>query len=233
MIYQRINKILFNNAISLIRKSELLFRDNKVTVIRIITSFEIKVYSKKDNILNDGKIIKNFKIRLQLLLFNKPKLIITAFLNNFVRKIILDLFPNKNKTVFFTIGRLYYQGGEILLLTNDGTIFYKLSYPKFANTKAYLVKLNKQIGQSMIDFLRSGVNLDVRETLKCVLEIILLNSCNTFLKIFMKDGSNLQIRRIFFYQVFKVLDLKRILFVNFALENLKEADWTVKNRLKI
>ena len=99
---------------------------------------------------------------------NKSKFIITYCSDKYGRKTILDLLPPLYQKVFFPIGRLDYQGIGELLITNDGNLCYKLSHPKFEHKKTYIVKLANKIDTNSIDLWRSGVNLDGRDNLSCV-----------------------------------------------------------------
>ena len=225
MIYQRINKALSYKGICSRRKAESLIKDNKVLVNGITASIGMKVDPEKDIICVEGKILKNLKLKSQLLLLNKPKCIITSCSDNLGRKTIFDLLPDKYQKGFFPIGRLDYKSRGALLITNDGDICYKLSHPKFEHKKTYLVKLDRQIDNHSIDLWRSGVKLDGRNTFSCIVELVSFDYHQTVLKIVMKEGRNRQIRRIADHLGFRVLDLKRISFGDYYLRNLKEGEW--------
>ena len=62
---------------------------------------------------------------------------------------------------------------------HEAKLCYIFYYPKFIDKKNYIVKLANKIDTNSIDLWRSGVNLDGRDTLSCVVKIVSINSQRT------------------------------------------------------
>lgn len=131
---------------------------------------------------------------------------------------VYALLPDKYKKLK-TIGRLDKDSSGLIMLTNDGDLAFRLTHPKFAKTKQYLVTINKTLEplhQQMInDF---GVNLpDGRSQLG----LEKLNDNRREWRVVMHEGRNRQIRRTFAALGYTVIKLHRTDFDNISLSGLK------------
>ena len=225
MISQRINKVIANYGVCSRRKVDLMIRDRQILVNGSLAEIGMKVNPYVDSIYVNGKKLKNTKLDSHIILLNKPKKVVTTCSDKHNRVTVMDLLPEKYRKGFFPIGRLDFLSRGALLITNDGTICYKLSHPKFEHKKIYLVKINGNLKESDLAIWRSGINLDKKKTNPCEIEIIEKDSPNFLLKITLNEGRNRQIRRVASLFGYKVMDLQRVNFANIALGNLKEGEW--------
>ena len=206
-----------------------MIRGGKVLINGSIAEVGMKVNPESDKIKVNGKELKSLQIIPQVILFNKPKNVITSCSDKHNRKTIIDFLPNEYKKGFFPIGRLDFLSRGALLITNNGEICYELSHPKFEHKKIYIVKINGKLDRNELDTWRSGIDLDGKKTNPCEINLIKKDSKCTFLKITLKEGRNRQIRRIVSLFGYKVLDLQRVNFANISLGSLKEGDWKLIN----
>ena len=206
-----------------------MIRGGKVLINGSIAEVGMKVNPESDKIKVNGKELKSIQIIPQVILFNKPKNVITSCSDKHNRKTIIDFLPNEYKKGFFPIGRLDFLSRGALLITNNGEICYELSHPKFEHKKIYIVKINGKLDRNELDKWRSGIDLDGKKTNPCEINLIKKDSKCTFLKITLKEGRNRQIRRIVSLFGYKVLDLQRVNFANIPLGSLKEGDWKLIN----
>ena len=206
-----------------------MIRCGKVLINGSIAEVGMKVNPESDKIKVNGKELKSINIIPQVILFNKPKNVITSCSDKHNRKTIIDFLPNEYKKGFFPIGRLDFLSRGALLITNNGEICYELSHPKFEHKKIYIVKINGKLDRNELDKWRSGIDLDGKKTNPCEINLIKKDSKCTFLKITLKEGRNRQIRRIVSLFGYKVLDLQRVNFANISLGSLKEGDWKLIN----
>ena len=206
-----------------------MIRGGKVLINGSIAEVGMKVNPESDKIKVNGKELKSINIIPQVILFNKPKNVITSCSDKHNRKTIIDFLPNEYKKGFFPIGRLDFLSRGALLITNNGEICYELSHPKFEHKKIYIVKINGKLDRNELDIWRSGIDLDGKKTNPCEINLIKKDSKCTFLKITLKEGRNRQIRRIVSLFGYKVLDLQRVNFANISLGSLKEGDWKLIN----
>lgn len=131
---------------------------------------------------------------------------------------VYTLLPDKYKKLK-TIGRLDKDSSGLIMLTDDGDLAFRLTHPKFAKTKQYLVTIDKALEplhQQMInDF---GVNLpDGRSQLG----LEKLNDNRREWRVVMHEGRNRQIRRTFAALGYTVIKLHRTDFDNISLSGLK------------
>ena len=206
-----------------------MIRGGKVLINGSIAEVGMKVNPESDKIKVNGKELKSIQIIPQVILFNKPKNVITSCSDKHNRKTIIDFLPNEYKKGFFPIGRLDFLSRGALLITNNGEICYELSHPKFEHKKIYIVKINGKLDRNELDKWRSGIDLDGKKTNPCEINLIKKDSKCSFLKITLKEGRNRQIRRIVSLFGYKVLDLQRVNFANISLGSLKEGDWKLIN----
>ena len=206
-----------------------MIRGGKVLINGSIAEVGMKVNPESDKIKVNGKELKSIRVIPQVILFNKPKNVITSCSDKHNRKTIIDFLPNEYKKGFFPIGRLDFLSRGALLITNNGEICYELSHPKFEHKKIYIVKINGKLDRNELDKWRSGIDLDGKKTNPCEINLIKKDSKCTFLKITLKEGRNRQIRRIVSLFGYKVLDLQRVNFANISLGSLKEGDWKLIN----
>ena len=230
MIYQRINKVLSQQAICSRRRAEILIKEKKVMVNGQVAEIGMKVNLELDCIKVNGRDVNRKNFSSKLIIINKPKYVITSCHDNYNRKTILDLLPKEYKKGFYPIGRLDFHSRGLILLTNNGRLCYELSHPKFGHKKTYIVKINGKINQNLIKLWQAGIFLQGKRTFPCQIKIIKEDSKFFVIKIILKEGRNRQIRRVANSLGYEVIDLKRTDFGGFSLEGLREGDWRlIKN----
>ena len=121
------------------------------------------------------------------------------------------------------VGRLDKDSSGLLLLTNDGDFAYRMTHPKFAKTKQYRVRLDRDLEplhQQMIsDF---GIELgDGRSQLI----LARLDDNRREWHITMSEGRNRQIRRTFAALGYTVTRLHRTNFGNYTLNGIQQGKW--------
>lgn len=121
----------------------------------------------------------------------------------------------------FPVGRLDKESEGLLLLTNDGRIFNKISHSQKSQEKEYIVKVDKDITEDAIATMSSGMSILGKQTRPS--KIALINK-NTF-QIILTQGMNRQIRRMCYKLDYNVTDLKRIRIINLELGTLKPGQW--------
>ena len=125
-----------------------------------------------------------------------------------------------------TVGRLDRDSSGLILLTNDGDFAFRMTHPKFAKTKEYLVRLDhdlEPLHQQMIsDF---GVDLpDGRSQLSLMR---LDEDRRDEWQVTMSEGRNRQIRRTFAALGYEVKKLHRIQFGNYSLDDIPRGEYRI------
>lgn len=211
----RINKYIANCGFCSRREADFLLDNDKVLL-------NGKIAAKGDNVDDtdvveiDGKILCLTKEKKYFML-NKPVGYTTTLKDNFAKNKVIDLFDVKER--IYPVGRLDKDSFGLLLFTNDGDLAFKLTHPSHNVEKEYIVKVNKDVKPFDIKKLCDGVVIDGKITRKA--RFIVDGTDSMTVKVFLKEGRNRQIRKMFDSLGYKVVSLQRISFGNIKLGNLK------------
>ena len=138
----RLAKAVANCGITSRRKAELLIFDGKVRVNgKTVLVPQTLVDLTKDRIEVDGRLIRSQEKVYYLL--NKPKGYICSHQRIGEKKIIYDLFDDKER--IFSVGRLDRDTTGLLIVTNDGIFANKVIHPSSNVSKDYIVKVYENV----------------------------------------------------------------------------------------
>ena len=218
----RLQKYLANLGIASRRKCEEYIIEGKVQVNnKTITTLGTKINPDIDEILFDGKKVKNEK-KLVYILLNKPIGYVTTVKDQFGRQTVLDLLKDVKEKVL-PVGRLDMYTSGALILTNDGDFIYKVTHPKHQIKKTYTVTLKGVAKQNEIDMLKNGVEIEDYITKPAEVKILKIDKEKqiTRLEITIHEGKNRQVRKMCEAINQKVLALHRSKIGNLEVKNLK------------
>ena len=88
-------------------------------------------------------------------MFNKPSGCITARRDE-RHKTVMDYFPEEKRDILFPIGRLDKDTEGLLLVTDDGPLFYNLMMPGHKVSKTYFFWAKGDISEDMVAELEAG-----------------------------------------------------------------------------
>lgn len=175
-----------------------------------------------DNISVDGAKA-NEHVEYTYLAFHKPRGYVCSRKQQGSTPTIYSLLPSKYHHLK-PVGRLDADSSGLILLTNDGDFAHRMTHPKFAKQKIYLVTLDRELEplhQQMInDF---GVQLDDGPS-KLTLERQHDDSRTQWI-VRMSEGRNRQIRRTFNALGYNVIKLHRTQFGDYRLDSLKRSNF--------
>ena len=210
---KRINKYLSEAGYCSRRGADKLIEAGRVTINGIVPEMGTKV-APEDEVLVDGKLIKNKKESSVYLAFNKPIGIVCTTDTRVEKDNIID-FIGYHKRIF-PIGRLDKPSEGLILLTDDGDIVNKILRASNNHEKEYIVTVDKPISQTFIKRMSNGIFIEDlgKTTKKCSVKRI---DSHTF-KIILTQGLNRQIRRMCEYLTYEVETLKRTRIMNIKLD---------------
>ena len=124
---ERLQKVMASSGVASRRKCEEIITAGRVKVNgKVVTELGTKV-NKKDIILVDGKPL--MKETLVYYALHKPQGYTTLIKEKSDGRNVLDLFniEDKKQNRLFPIGGLDYDASGIIIITNDGTLSYRLT----------------------------------------------------------------------------------------------------------
>lgn len=227
----RINKFLAKCNLGSRRKVEELIKNGEIVVNgKICTDLSTQI-TDKDYVKYNGKNLKNKTSNIYIAL-NKPKNYIVSYSDEFGRKTIYELLPEKLHNLKY-IGRLDYDSEGLLILTNDGDFANELTHPKYKLPKTYEVLIQGKIEMEKIEQLKNGIIIEHKKTLPANVKIIKQNKNNTLLHITITQGRKRQIRLMIKAIGSEVINLLRIKIGNLELGDLKSGKWTFIDKKSI
>ena len=232
----RLQKYLSNSGIASRRKCEEYILQGKVQVNgKIITELGTKINPEKDEVLFNGRIIKNnINQEKTYILLNKPIGYVTTSKEQFGRDMVLDLVKGINKRLV-PVGRLDMYTSGALILTDDGDFVYKVTHPKHEISKTYTVTLKGIINNSEVEKLRTGVEIEDYITKPAKVKILKTDEEKNIsrLEITIHEGKNRQVRKMCEAIDKKVLALHRSKIGNIGVKDLKIGSWRYLSKEEI
>ncbi len=208
------------------RAAEKLISEGKVSVNgEIVTEQGMKVEIGADKVSVNGVMIKP-ETKDYYIILNKPVGYVSTVKDQFSRPTVIDLLGDEIKARVFPVGRLDYDTEGLLLLTNDGSMTYKVTHPKHNIDKTYIAVIKGGISISGLAKLRSGVKLsDGFVTSPAQVEMLDAQGGHTTVRITIHEGKNRQVRQMFEAVGTKVVELRRESVGNIKLGNLPLGRW--------
>jgi 23S rRNA pseudouridine2605 synthase len=206
----RINRFLAACGVSSRRGAEALVEDGRVAVNgAVVTSLATFVEPGRDRVEVDGQRLA-LPSRLSYLLLNKPVGTVTTADDPEGRPTVVQLVPPQPRV--FPVGRLDYDTGGALLLTNDGALAHRLLHPRYKVDKEYAALVTGTLTDETVRSLERGVELDGRRTAPSRVTITDRRPGRTRVRIVLREGRNRQVRRMFEAVGHSVAELTRVRF---------------------
>ena len=212
----RLDKFLSNCGLGTRSQVKELIKAKKIKVNNdIIKKPEHSINPVIDKIYFEDKIIEYKKFYYFLL--NKPKGYLSATEDSF-QPTVLDFFSQYDYLDLFPVGRLDKDTTGAIIITNDGILAHQLISPKYQVDKVYIATLDKEVKHSIKDEFENGIMLDGEKTLPAKIDFLDKFTC----KVTLHQGKYHQVKRMFEYFGYKVIELHREKFAFLTLEKLKE-----------
>jgi len=221
---ERLQKLISQAGVASRRHAEELIKEGAVTVNgKVVTELGTKADPEHDHIKVRGKLI-NLKLQQRekvYVLLYKPKGYLTSASDPQKRKLVTDLVP-PSLGKLHPVGRLDLNTEGLLILTNDGEFTNYVTAAKNRVPKVYEVKVKGIPPVFAIQKLRKGVTLeDGFNTAPAEIEFIRQTDTNSWFRVTLHEGHNLQIRKMFDSIGHSVVKLKRIAIGSIRDEKLR------------
>lgn len=136
---------------------------------------------------------------------------------------IYELLPAELRNLK-TVGRLDKNSSGLILLTNDGDFAYQMTHPKFAKVKMYKLVLDKELEPSHQQMI-NGPGVELPDGVSKITLTKDPDNGARYWTATMKEGRNRQIRRTFGELGYEVVELHRIIFGDYALNDIKPGEY--------
>lgn len=223
----RLQKVMAHAGVASRRACEKLIETGHVRVNgKVVNTLGVKV-DPTDQIEVDHTSIK--REELVYFVLNKPRGIITSSDDEKDRKTVLDFFKHKVSERIYPVGRLDYDTSGVLLMTNDGSLDFKLTHPKHQIDKVYVAKVDGIPDEKDLNQLRKGVKLE--RNLKSapaeakVIKKVGEEGGNSLVELTIHEGRNHEVKKMMSSIGHPVEKLKRISFAGINLDGLEAGKW--------
>ncbi|HPO05758.1 MAG TPA: pseudouridine synthase [Candidatus Gracilibacteria bacterium] len=215
----RLQKYLAGLGLASRRKCEEIILSGIVKVnSTVVTELGTKVDPDQDIIEVDEQNLKKEKLVYYAL--NKPVgWVSSAVRTKIERNIVTDLVPKHPRV--FPIGRLDKDSSGLLILTNDGTLTYKLTHPSQEHQKEYEVQVSPAISEGALQKLTTGLTLFGEKTSPTWIRRLAPDR----FRIILQEGKNRHIRRICRKVGVEVIALHRMRIGSFILADIPNAKY--------
>ncbi|HQP36338.1 MAG TPA: pseudouridine synthase, partial [Polyangiaceae bacterium] len=224
MALERLQKILARAGVSSRRHAEQLLLAGRVRVNgKVVTELGTRADPFEDKIEVDGR--RAIAEAPVYVIMHKPRAVVSTASDPEGRTTVTDLVSGIQARLY-PVGRLDFQTSGALLLTNDGEFAAALLHPSRKVTKRYLVKLEGEITEPVVQRWRSGVVLDDgAKTLPAEVRVVRVEDGRSWLEVDLHEGRNQQIRRMGTATGFEVLRLTRLEFAGISIDGLRPGGW--------
>ncbi len=220
----RIQKLLASWGIASRRNIEKFIEEGRISVNgeKLIEKGLLIDESNPPSILLDGKkLTAPQNTEYTILLFNKPKLVITSLKDEQGRKTIADYLPKDKR--LYPVGRLDYDSTGLLLITDYGELTNRLLHPSYKVAKEYIVKIQGEpLLKTELKQFSEGIMLEDGKTAPCSIKA--LKSFNTY-SVIIKEGRKRQVKRMFEFFKRKVTNLNRVAFGPIKIGDLQSGKY--------
>lgn len=221
---ERVQKFISSAGAASRRKAEEFIKSGQVFINGKKAKLGDKVDPDVDVVKVYGKIIKPSEQKIYIAL-NKPKGYVVSKTDPKHRKTVFDLLPEELRDKVWNVGRLDYDTGGLLILTNDGELTQQLAHPSFEHDKEYEATTQETPDESQLEKLRTGVDIATGTTYPAEVKLYQHRSSNPHpnpspkgrgqysgptVRIIIHEGKKRQIRRMFAAVGLTVTALKRI-----------------------
>ncbi|PQV65016.1 rRNA pseudouridine synthase [Abditibacterium utsteinense] len=224
---ERVSKLIAKAGIASRRAAEEMIAAGRVT----LNGHTFTEQGTKADILNDRIIVDGHPLRISekpgvVLVFHKPRLVMTTKDDPGGRSTVMDFLPRKWQSLH-PVGRLDFDTSGVLLLTDDGELTHLLTHPSHGAEKVYEARVRGVVEPSAIEKLERGVRLDDGPTAPCRAKLMAQRDKNALVQLVLREGRNRQVRRMLDAVGHPANALRRISFAGVELEGLPAGEFRI------
>jgi 23S rRNA pseudouridine2605 synthase len=225
----RLQRALAQAGVASRRASERLIRAGRVEVNgKVVTEMGLRVDPQSDVIAVDGRRVHIPGAKRYIKLY-KPRGYLSVVVDDRGRPDLADLVPDVQG--LYPAGRLDLDSEGLVLLTDDGTLTYRLTHPSFEHDKEYWVLVRGTPDGDTLGILRAGVLLEDGKTAPARVEQVVSAPWgkpprdHSWLRFVIHEGRKRQLRRMCAAVGHPVRRLIRTRIESLELGGLTAGEW--------
>ncbi len=224
---ERVSKLIAKAGLASRRAAEEMIAAGRVT----LNGHVISEQGVKADVLNDRIVVDGHPLRISekpgvVLVFHKPRLVMTTKDDPGGRSTVMDFLPRKWQSLH-PVGRLDFDTSGVLLLTDDGELTHLLTHPSHGAEKVYEARVRGVVEAAAIEKLERGVRLDDGPTAPCRAKLMAQRDKNALVQLVLREGRNRQVRRMLEAVGHPANALRRISFAGVELEGLPAGEFRI------
>ncbi|MGN0854242.1 MAG: pseudouridine synthase [Kiritimatiellia bacterium] len=228
MAEERLQNILSHAGVASRRKAAEIIAAGRVTVDGLIVN---RPYERFDpaqvQICVDGDPVAAGETKRTIMLY-KPVGVLSSMADPFGGRTVADLIRGRIPERLVPVGRLDKDSEGLLLMSNDGELTQKLTHPRYAHEKTYVVTVAGHWSAEKLRILRGVVSMpDGYEIRPVPVTVLRQNKDNTTLLEFrLHEGRKRQIRYMCSAAHLVVVSLVRVAVGGLRLpRDLQPGEW--------
>ncbi|PYI67038.1 pseudouridine synthase [Arthrobacter livingstonensis] len=230
----RLQKVMAMAGVASRRLCEDMILEGRVQVDGVtVSQLGLRVDPETADIAVDGMTIQT-NDSMVYMVFNKPKGVVSTMDDPEGRPCISDFLKKRQtRERLFHVGRLDTNTEGLLLLTNDGELSNRLSHPKYAVPKTYLVQVRGPMAQGIGAQLKDGVELEDGWQKVDSFRLVDSTPGHVLAEVILHSGKNRIVRRMFDAVGYPVERLVRVKFGPIALGDQRQGSIRVLGRHEV
>ena len=205
----RLNRYLAQCGVASRRHADELISRGKVRVNGKAVRELGTIVGLEDRVEVEGRIVAAPR-EFTYIVLHKPVGVVTTMRDPQGRRAVANLLPDGTHAV--PVGRLDYDTGGVLLLTDDGELTNALLHPRFGVAKTYRAEIDGRLTSEDVRKLRGGVQLADFRSAPAKVRVIGVRRDRSIVELTIHEGRNRQVRRMFQAVGRRVLSLTRTSF---------------------
>lgn len=203
----RLVKVILESGFASRRNCEKAIMSGRVRVNNQVILDPAYRVKESDSVSIDRNIIERQTKRYMALYKPLGVVSTTKYLPG--RRIITEFFKGIKERLFYA-GRLDSESRGIMIITNDGEFANIITHPSYEILKVYDVTVNSKIDSEALLKASAGITIKNVTYSPFKFKILSKGRVQSKIRLTINEGKNREIRKIFDYLGYKVIDLERI-----------------------
>ncbi|WP_157150936.1 pseudouridine synthase [Brachyspira sp. SAP_772] len=203
----RLVKVILESGFASRRNCEKAIMSGRVRVNNQVILDPAYRVKESDSVSIDRNIIERQTKRYMALYKPLGVVSTTKYLPG--RRIITEFFKGIKERLFYA-GRLDSESRGIMIITNDGEFANIITHPSYEILKVYDVTVNGKIDSEALLNASKGITIKNVTYSPFKFKILSKGRVQSKIRLTINEGKNREIRKIFDYLGYKVIDLERI-----------------------